>query len=272
VETGNKQQKLDLESAVYLYDEDVMLAFGSGSTHQREKVVVVVGKTVLSTHAFYNHQGIVNAHGLYQKFRDTKEFSGSELNIEGATLLTQSEPRRIRFFQRGNGAPRGELLPISATCDVDLDDLLDYIREPNVAPVPELFNIVQFDLGTIGMQNIALGFTDATELPPNGRDDSPAVLYLAGAEDSPDTYNDGAVAGSVVGSVQCTYKGPWVDQCTSQYTKLKNPDGTLFAEKAEGLVLSHDDDGELSRNNAIIVLDPDNDRPARVCSVSLRGF
>jgi hypothetical protein len=53
---------------------------------------------------------------------------------------------------------------------------------------------------------------------------------------------------------------------------LQNPDGSLFAEKAEGVVLSHTDDGQPSRTNAIIVLDPDADHPGRVCSVTLRGF
>ncbi len=58
----------------------------------------------------------------------------------------------------------------------------------------------------------------------------------------------------------------------ARYTLLSNPDGSLFAEKAEGLVLSHDEHGRPSRNNAIIVLDPDADHPGRVCSVALRGF
>jgi hypothetical protein len=50
----NKQSKMDLESAVYLHHEDIMLAFGSGSTLKRDRIVVVVGKSVLKTHAFYD--------------------------------------------------------------------------------------------------------------------------------------------------------------------------------------------------------------------------
>jgi hypothetical protein len=185
--------------------------------------------TVLQTHAFYGHEGIVNAHKLYKLFRDTKAFSGSELNIEGATLLTVGAPgtgtRWIRFFQRGNGAPRDGLLPISATCDVRLDDLLAFIHAPQQRAPPALFNIVAYDLDRIGRNRLPLGFTDATELPPRapsglgggategatGGSGSgsvtlrPAVLYLAGAEDSPDVFHDGPVAGSVVGVASCAH-------------------------------------------------------------------
>ena len=175
---------------------------------------------MLQTHAFYGHEGIVNAHKLYKLFRDTKAFSGSELNIEGATLLTAGNgtTRWIRFFQRGNGAPRDGLLPISATCDVRLDDLLAFVHAPQLRAPPALFNIVAFDLDRIGANRLPLGFTDATELPPRDpsgaggsdgamrrKDNMPAVLYLAGAEDSPDVFHDGPVAGSVVGVASCAH-------------------------------------------------------------------
>jgi hypothetical protein len=73
--------------------------------------------------------------------------------------------RWIRFFQRGNGAPKDGLRPISATCDVPLNELLEYVRDPYAKEPPELENIVEYDLDRIGENKLPLGFTDATELP-----------------------------------------------------------------------------------------------------------
>jgi hypothetical protein len=69
--------------------------------------------------------------------------------------------------------------------------------------------------------------------------------------------------------------------CFRASVYLQNPDGSLFAEKAEGVVLAHDADRQplgdprtaaLCKRNALIVLDPDMDRPGRVCSVTLVGL
>lgn len=115
--------------------------------------------------------------------------------------------------------------------------------------------------------------TDATELPVESHGPGRhAFLYLAGAEDSKDTYNDGPVAGSVLGIAICTFNEQHqVTSCNARYSFLTNPDGSMFAEKAEGVVLARSE-GQFDLRNAIIVLDPDRDRPGRVCSVQLNGF
>ena len=103
---------------------------------------------------------------------------------------------------------------------------------------------------------------------------------MAGAEASADVTQDGPVAGSVLGLSVCTYSVEGkVEGCDTRYTFLTNPDGSPFSDKAEGVVLgqaaqdSRPLDGVSAKSrNAIIVLDPDANRPARVCAVTLSGF
>lgn len=103
-----------------------------------------------------------HAPGLFAKLRSTTAFSGSELNLEGATLIppiyapsspasadvgadthTQNShesrhvhsPARIRLFQRGNGKadPKRGLAPQSATGELVLEELLVYLDSLLVA-------------------------------------------------------------------------------------------------------------------------------------------
>src|SRR5690606_8903131 len=115
-----------------------------------------------------------------------REFAGSELNIEGAVVVGDA----LRLFQRGNGAPRDGLMPVDATGDLELAGFLRWL---DGGPVPALERVRQYDLGQVG--GVRFGFTDATVLP-DGR-----VAFIAGAEDSPDTYHDGIVVGCRFGVI-----------------------------------------------------------------------
>jgi hypothetical protein len=69
------------------------------------------------------------APSLYEALRRRSDFSGSELNIEGAAFIVPSsrEAAKIRFFQRGNGAAdtaRG-LSPKSSTAEIVAEDVSD---------------------------------------------------------------------------------------------------------------------------------------------------
>jgi hypothetical protein len=175
---GNKSAKLDLEAGLVLPDGR-FLALGSGSTGRRERIAIAWpdGRVALRDGA-----------ELYRMLRAARDFSGSELNIEGAIVAGES----LRLFQRGNGAPRGDLEPVNATADLDLADWVRWLD--GQGPVPPLGSIVQYDLGQVA--GVRLGFTDAAALP------SGAVVFLAGAEASADASSDGAVAGCRVGSIE----------------------------------------------------------------------
>jgi hypothetical protein len=240
---GNKAHKLDLEACVAVDTDEgtILLAFGSGSTAAREHVALVRGLES-------SNPGVTLIHAprLYDTLRREHAFAGSELNVEGAVHLGD----RLRLLGRGNGAPRADVRPINATCDLAWPALLTHLRAPDRTPPPAPSNIARYELGTLG--GLALSFTDAAR----GRG---ALLYTATAEDSPDATRDGRVAGSAIGIIDETGRARW--------TPLTGPTGETFTAKAEGLAAA---DGASSR--LIIVVDADDPMAAsELCTVELRG-
>ncbi|HEV2148311.1 MAG TPA: hypothetical protein VGR37_12980 [Longimicrobiaceae bacterium] len=237
---GTKAHKLDLEACVAVpgAEGDLLLAFGSGSSARRERVAVVEGLPGSAPTV-----ALRDASALYRRLRERDDFAGSDLNVEGAVLLGG----RLRLFGRGNGAPRGGLLPVDATCDLEWAALRAYLRDPEAAP-PEPQEVVRYRLGEI--DGLRLGFTDAAH--GGGR-----LLYSAAAEDSPDATRDGRVAGSALGVFDAPDRVRW--------TPLRGPDGSPFTAKVEGLALA-------SSGRAWVVVDSDDPAaPSELCEVELSG-
>jgi hypothetical protein len=238
---GNKDRKLDLEACVATLATDrepILIAIGSGSTPAREQIVVVRGDS---------RPQILAASALYESLRANVTFAGSELNIEGAAFLSAGA---LRLFQRGNGAPRGDLLPVNATGDLDWMALWSFLHREGRTKPPALCNIVQYDLGQTG--GVPFSFTDATLAG------SDAVVFLASAEDSPDAVQDGEVLGTSIGLIE-TDRARW--------THLLDERGQKLKEKAEGVAL---DPGNPSC--AWLCIDPDDpERPSDLCEVELSG-
>jgi hypothetical protein len=221
---SDKATKLDLEACVC--DGDTLYVFGSGSTSAREHVAILGPRSI----------DVVHAPSFYARLRGS-DFAGSELNVEGAALLPDGT---LRLFNRGNGASRDGRPPVDATCDLSWTGLAQRLDDP---PAPA--NVVHWDLGTLG--GVRLTFTDAA-----ARGD--AILFLAAAEDAPDTYRDGPVAGSAIG-----LGGRW--------TVLRDRDGRLLTEKAEGLALDPADP-----RRVFVVCDRDDPATlAELCVVELAG-
>ena len=245
---GNKADKLDLEAVVSVRKggAPMLLALGSGSTSRRERVALLDPDGTAA---------VLELPRFYSALRSTHDFAGSELNIEGAVDLGH----RLRLFARGNGAVRGELLPVNATCDVEWPALREQLKHPDDAPVPTLLQVVQYDLSDIG--GVKLGFTDAALLDTDRRD-TRRVIYSAAAESSPDTVRDGAVAGSAIGAI--------VDDGSAiraSFTELTGPDGERLVAKVEGIALAQDATGR-----AWVVLDrDDHSRASELCEVLLEG-
>lgn len=238
---GNKRFKLDLECCVTARDVDggeMLIAFGSGSTAAREKIVIVRG--VLPAEADIR---VVDASALYAIFRSTAAFSGSELNVEGAAIVGGT----LRLFNRGNGAARGGIIPVNASCDLDLAAFLAFVRDPAAANPPAVLNVVRYDLGAIS--GLPLTFTDAA-----ARDGT--VLFAAAAEDSPDATRDGPVAGCALGMVSGD---------SARYCEVRGMDGTPYLEKIEGIL-------PLSADRLLAVVDPDDPHvPSALLEIELGG-
>ncbi|NTU84867.1 MAG: hypothetical protein HGA45_36795 [Chloroflexales bacterium] len=240
---GTKRFKLDLEACVVTPGPEGprLVAFGSGSTPARERVIVVEGLPGDAPAI-----RVVDATVLYEHLRAATDFSGSELNIEGAAVVGPA----LRLFQRGNGAPSGGLSPVDATCDLDLAALLAFLDEPVRFQPPPPTRIVRYSLGAVA--GCRLTFTDAAPCPAG-------LLYSAAAEDSPDAVRDGPVAGSAIGLIG--------DDGPPRYAVITTASRALFDGKVEGLALDPADPARL-----FLVVDRDDAAtPSELCEVALGG-
>jgi hypothetical protein len=168
---GNKAEKLDLEASVTLRD-DLLVAFGSGSTPARERVVVWDGG---------EPPVVVAAPELYRELRASVTRDEARLNIEGAVV----RGARLELFHRGNDA-RGS--GTNAIVELRRDGFEHWLaggRIPRVAAVQTV------ELGN--ERGVPFGFTDAVAI------DDDRVVVLACAEDSACAISDGAVLGCRVG-------------------------------------------------------------------------
>lgn len=140
--------------------DNKLYLFGSGSTKKRDKRFT------------YNLESKEikekNVSKLYQKLKDFASFSDEELNIEGTIIDTEN----YYFFQRGNGAN-------------SKNGLFVYHKETKE---------IQFTAIKLPKINdVEASFTDAILFENT-------VYFLAAAENTTSTYNDGEVLGSFIGS------------------------------------------------------------------------
>lgn len=198
---GNKSAKMDLEACTVLPDGR-LVAFGSGSTRARDRLVVFDGADVR----------LVEARALYERLRAEPAFSGSELNVEGAVIVGD----RVRLFQRGNGAAAGGRSPVNATGDLPLEAFLCWLDGGGASP--ELEGVVQYDLGHI--RGVSYTFTDAA-IMANG-----SIVFIACAEASPDTVRDGEVLGCRFG----IFEGD-----EARLAEVRHEDGSVAELKLEGI-------------------------------------
>jgi len=244
---GNKAAKLDLESCLVLPDGG-LLGLGSGSTSARRRMVRI------------DHPGaaprVFEAQGFYKALKSCRAFSGSELNLEGACLVGD----RVWLFQRGNGEPRKGRMPCNATASVPRDAFVDYLHRAEADPdAPfdlDLDDPQVWDLGTV--EGVAWTFTDAAFV---GHGEGPlpggSIAWLAAAEASPNTYDDGANAGVALGYL--TPSG------NAGYTRILGLDGRPEKAKGEGLALDPN-----NANRAWMVTDLDDpSRPAMLLTLGI---
>jgi gamma-glutamylaminecyclotransferase len=198
---GNKALKLDLEACVVLADGR-LVALGSGSTPSRQHLVVVSDDYAVR---------VVDGSELYAQLRSRIDFAGSELNLEGAVVSSSA----LCLFQRGNGAPRDGIEPVNAIGDLDCDAFVHWL---DGGAVPVLARVRQVDLGTVA--GVRFGFTDAAALP-DGR-----IAFVAAAENSPDTFRDGEVAGCRFGII---------DGHDIYVTDIRDEGGAPIQLKLEGI-------------------------------------
>ena len=141
--------------------DNKLYLFGSGSTKKRE---------IRVTYAIDNKEiKEKNLSKIYNRLKKVISLADDELNIEG-TIITENT---IYFFQRGNGANAQ-------------NGIFCYDKKNKK---------VEFKLITLPKINgIEATFTDAILI-----DD--IIYFLAAAENTSSTYDDGEVMGSIIGTI-----------------------------------------------------------------------
>lgn len=190
-----KKQKPDFE-AVAQKDGKLYL-LGSGSTDKRNVVTVVDLKTKEITNQ--------NLSDLYTEMRNVSKIDVDNFNLEGAFATNDA----WFFFQRGNGSGgnNGVFKVIGSL---------------------EKFSKVKYlPMQLPKIKHVTTSFTDAVLI-----DD--AIWFLATAEDTDSTYEDGEVLGSLIGKIDFeTMQVVFSEQITDK-------------QKFEGLTLYSRSDNEIS--------------------------
>lgn len=178
--------------------------FGSGSTKNRDKRVTFNLKN--------NRVKQKNVSELYQKLKETANISNEELNLEGSFYHNED----LYLFNRGNGekSKNGIFIYKKST------------KETNFIPIslPKI-------------QHIETSFTDAILVENK-------IYFLATAENTISTYDDGEILGSIIGRIDIqTFEIDF----TKQITENQKFEGlTLFSISSTKInfLLCEDNDTE----------------------------
>jgi hypothetical protein len=229
--SGTKLRKPDLEAAALLQlgEQTVVVALGSGSTSQRERLVVIPLQGV---------PWAVDAPELYAALRAAL---AAPLNIEG--VVVQEGDPCVRLLQRGNGTGG-----LDAVLSFPKSWLLERLHPESSPLEPPRIEVQLWQLGELGGGR--LSFTDGCACPDG------SFMFLASAELTDNTVDDGLVTGSVLGCAGP--EGGW-------WAPLVDPSGSVVPLKAEGLAPAG------SPDRWLVTVDPDDvDLPSELLTVELR--
>ena len=184
-ENIRKKDKFDFESITL--KENKLQILGSGSTSKREKRLVynLDSKTV-------SEKDLAKA---FQNLKQTASISDDELNIEGALFLDEN----WHLFQRGNGINSKNGIFKTNSLKKDFETKFFPINLPKI-------------------KEIETSFTDAILVEDK-------IYFLAAAENTTSTYDDGEIFGSILGRMN------------SQTFEIEHTQKISDTHKFEGLAL-----------------------------------
>ena len=154
-----KKDKFDFESLTLKGNELHIL--GSGSTSKREKRITYNLETTTIVEKDLSK--------LYKSLKETTSISDEELNIEGAIFYNE----KWCLFQRGNGANSRNGIFKTKSLEIASETEFIEVRLPKI-------------------KQVETSFTDAVLV-----DDK--IYFLATAENTTSTYDDGEILGSLIG-------------------------------------------------------------------------
>ncbi|WP_395045358.1 DUF6929 family protein [Flavobacterium sp.] len=158
-----KNLKSDFESITF--KDDRFFIIGSGSTENRNKVIIYE-----KDGSFTQENDLTLSNN---RIKEILKISDEDLNIEG--VFTHN--KKIYYFQRGNGANCKNGIIIAEDKSINKNPKIEFkpIKLPKI-------------------QKIETTFTDAILVENK-------IYFLATAENTTSTYNDGEVLGSLIGCI-----------------------------------------------------------------------
>ena len=154
-----KKDKFDFESIALKGNELHLL--GSGSTSKREKRIIYNLETAAIAEK--------DLSPLYQNLKKNASISDEELNIEGVLFCNE----KWFLFQRGNGANSRN--GVFRTKSLEIESETEFVK----VSLPKI-------------KQVETSFTDAILIEDK-------IYFLATAEDTTSTYDDGEILGSLIG-------------------------------------------------------------------------
>lgn len=156
---------------------------------------------------------------LYQNLKETASIADDELNIEGALF----DDEKWLLFQRGNGANSKN--GIIKTKSLKLECHTEFFE----VPLPKI-------------KHVETSFTDAILV-----DDK--IYFLATAEDTTSTYDDGEILGSIIGRMDSQ---TFEIELTQKISDTQKFEGLTLYKKTETeiqFLLCEDNDSDLLETN-----------------------
>jgi hypothetical protein len=200
-----KKYKFDFESIALKGNELHIL--GSGSTSKREKRIIYN----LETKAIE----VNDLSKLYQSLKETASISDDELNIEGAIFCKED----WFLFQRGNGSNSRNGIFKTKSLEIESQTELVEVKLPKI-------------------KHVETSFTDAVLVEDK-------IYFLATAEDTTSTYDDGEILGSLIGRMDSE---TFEIEFTRKISDTHKFEGLTFYNKTETQIeflLCQDNDTEV---------------------------
>ena len=164
IENTLKKDKADFEAITYFGES--LYIFGSGSTEKRNKMIHLnhVDKKIIATNDLAD---------LYAVLQNFGNITSKDFNIEGAVYTGE----KWFLLNRGNGSSHKNVL-----FTIEGKNLTnDFTLLSNAYKLPKI-------------KGVCSSFTDAVLVGDN-------IYFLATAEDTQSTYDDGEVLGSFIGRI-----------------------------------------------------------------------
>jgi len=212
IENLPKSEKLDFESMIDSNKSTYI--FGSGSTKNREKAIFInKEKNTVET---------LNLNYLFDSMKSFAEISNEDLNIEGVIYANNE----WYFLNRGNG-PNSKNLIFTVQGNNLVDDFNLFFNEINLPKI----------------NNVNTGFSDGIVIKNK-------LYFIATAENSNSTYNDGNIEGTLFGCIN-------LKKMKLEYTQIISTEN-----KFEGITLY-----SIKGKKAVFLLGEDNDKNSKTSDI-----